>query len=176
MHGQTHFDVFKMIVLLMVKGKKQTAKRARLQKLLVAVDFSPAALAAVRYAVALATRHRSNIVLLHVATLSQPNDAIKRAKKDLARLCEEEGISTDRRRLLVRAGVPFFEITQTASGTGTDLIILGQRNRASIESMSDGHTLERVVRYARCPVLLVREEGDDLARDGNAKRSRSATG
>ena len=68
MHGQTHFDVFKVIVLLMVKGKKQTAKRARLQKLLVPVDFSPAALAAVRYAAALAARHRSNIVLLHVAT------------------------------------------------------------------------------------------------------------
>jgi hypothetical protein len=29
--------------------------------------------------------------------------------------------------------------------------------------MSDGHTLERVVRYARYPVPLVREEGDDLA-------------
>ena len=176
MHGQSHFDVFKVIVLLMVKGKKQTTKRARLQKLLVPVDFSLAALGAVRYAWALAAQHRSQIVLLHVATASQPDEEIKRAKKDLARLCEEEGISADRRRLLVRTGVPFFEITQTARGTGIDLIILGQRDRASMESLSDGHTLERVVRYARCPVLLVREEGDDLAWDAKAERSPSALG
>ncbi len=159
----------------MVKGKKQTTKRARLQNLLVPVDFSPAALGAVRYAAALAARHRSRIVLLHVATASQPNDAIKRAKKDLARLCAEEGISDDRCRLLVRAGVPFFEITQTARGTGSDLIILGQRSRASAETMSDGHTLERVVRYAGCPVLLVREEGEVPARHDKAERSLPAS-
>ncbi|MGH8094930.1 MAG: universal stress protein [Chthoniobacterales bacterium] len=155
MHGQTRLEVFKVIVLQMVKGRKQTVKRARLQNLLVPVDFSSSALGGVRYAVALAAQHRSRIMLLHVVTAFQPNDAIKRAKKDLARLCAEEGISADRCRLLVRIGVPFFEITQVADRTGTDLIILGRRNRASAESISDGHTLERVVRYARCPVLLV---------------------
>jgi nucleotide-binding universal stress UspA family protein len=175
MPGQTRFDVFKVIGLVMVKGKKQRAKRARLQKLLVPVDFSPAALGAVRYAAALAARHRSHIVLLHVATSSQPNDAMKRARKDLARLCEEEGISIERRRLLVRAGVPFFEITETAKGTGTDLIILGRRNRVAMESMCDGHTLERVVRYARCPVLLVWEEGEEQARHDKGERSLPAS-
>ena len=148
----------------MVKTKKETTARAQLQNLLVPVDFSPAAIGAVRYAAALAAQHRSHIVLLHVTTEGEPPEASERAKKKLTRLCAEEGITGDRCRLLVRVGVPFFEITQTATVTKTDLIVLGRCMQAPTEAAYDGHTLERVVRYARCPVLLVSEEGPRLTR------------
>lgn len=145
----------------MLKIKKKTTARAQLRNLLVPVDFSPAAIGAVRYAAALAARNRSNIVLLHVTTEGEPRQAIERAKKKLTRLCADEGMAVDRCRVLVRVGVPFFEITQAASGTDTDLIILGRCMETPGEVGCDGHTLERVVRYARCPVLLVSQEGDD---------------
>lgn len=145
----------------MVKTKKETTARAQLQNLLVPVDFSPASIEGVRYAAALAARHRSKIVLLHVTTEGEPPQASERAKRRLTRLCAEEGMTGDRCRLLVRIGVPFFEITQAASVTDTDLIILGRCMQAPTDAGYDGHTLERVVRYARCPVLLVSRESDD---------------
>ncbi len=145
----------------MVKRKKETTPRAQLQNLLVPVDFSPAAIGAVRYAAALAARHRSNIVLLHVTTEGEPAQASERVKKKLTRLWAEEGMAGDRCRLLVRVGVPFFEITQAASVTDTDLIVLGRCLQAPTEGGGEGHTLERVVRYARCSVLLVSQEGED---------------
>ncbi|MEO5718250.1 MAG: universal stress protein [Chthoniobacterales bacterium] len=150
---------------MMVKTKKEKTARVQLQNLLVPVDFSPAALGAVRYAAGLAEQHRSKIVLLHVTTVGEPEQAIARAKKKLARLCQAEGMVADRCRLLVRVGVPFFEITQAASATATDLIILGRSMLPATAAGGDGHTLERVVRYARCPVLLVGEESADPARN-----------
>ena len=145
----------------MVKKKNETTAPAQLQNLLVPVDFSPVALGAVRYAAALGARHRSNIVLLHVTTQGEPRQAIERAKKKLTRLCAAQGMMADRCRILVRVGVPFFEITQAASGTKADLIILGRCLQKPTEANCNGHTLERVVRYARCPVLLVSQESDD---------------
>ncbi len=155
----------------MVKRKKETAAREQLQNLLVPVDFSPAAIGAVRYAAALAARHRSNIVLLHVTTEGEPPQASERAKKKLTRLCAKEGMAGDRCRLLVRVGVPFFEITKAASVTDADLIVLGRCMQTPTDGGGDGHTLERVVRYARCSVLLVSQEGGDpgLARPGRVR-------
>ena len=143
-----------------MKAGKGTTIPGRLQNLLVPVDFSPAALGALRYAAALAARHRSRIVLLHVTTDGEPPQAGERAKKKLSRLCAQEGITNERCRVLVRTGVPFFEITQTASGTETDLIVLGRCPQPPTES-GGGHTVDRVVRYARCPVLLVNQENDE---------------
>lgn len=67
------------------------------------------------------------------------------------------GFSPERCTVLVRAGVPFFEITQSANESEVDLIVIGRRQQTSAVSLGDGHTSERVARYATCPVLLVRE-------------------
>lgn len=140
----------------MQTGEKQV-RPARLQNILVPVDFSSAATEAVRYASDLAKQHRSRIVLLHVVTSSEPDDAPEAARQNLARLCQSEGMSPDHCALLVRAGVPFFEITRSAAENGVDLIVVGRRDQVSAANLGDGHTSERVARYATCPVLLVRE-------------------
>ena len=132
-------------------------RRARLEKILVPVDFSPAAREAVGYASDLAKKHRSKIILLHVVTSSEPDGAPEAAKHELARLRKSEKVPLERCILQVRAGVPFFEITQSANENGIDLIVVGRRQQSSADSLGDGHTSERIARYATCPVLLVRE-------------------
>jgi nucleotide-binding universal stress UspA family protein len=128
-----------------------------LQNILVPVDFSPAAREGFRYASDLAKRNRSRLVLLHVVTSSESGKAPEAAKRELARLRKSEKVPPQRCTLLVRAGVPFFEITQSADENGVDLIVVGRRRQLSADSLGDGHTSERVARYATCPVLLVRE-------------------
>jgi nucleotide-binding universal stress UspA family protein len=143
-----------------MQTREKRTRRARLEKILVPVDFSPAAREAVRYASDLAEQHRSKIVLLHVVPSSEPNDAPEAAKRELARLRKSERVPPARCSLMVRAGVPFFEITQSADENGVDLIVVGRRQQLSADSLGDGHTSERIARYATCPVLLVRESGD----------------
>lgn len=140
----------------MQKGKK-SVRRARLKNILVPVDFSCAATEAVRYASDLARQLRSKIVLLHVVVSSEAGETLAVVKRNLAQLRESEGFASKRCALLVRVGVPFFEITQSANENGVDLIVIGRRQQTSAVSLGDGHTSERVARYATCPVLLVRE-------------------
>jgi nucleotide-binding universal stress UspA family protein len=142
--------------------KKKDGRETKLQNILVPIDFSTAAKQAFQYALDAAGRYRSKIILLHVVTPSESQDvngAVSAAKRKLARFCKTEGAPSKRCKSIVRTGIPFFEITQSANGDGADLIILGRRDSASAGRFGEGHTSDRVVRYATCPVLLVRETG-----------------
>jgi nucleotide-binding universal stress UspA family protein len=96
------------------------------------------------------------------------NAAVNTAKKNLADLCKTQGGLSNRCKTIVRTGVPFFEITQSANSDGVDLIIVGRRDSTKA-NFGDGYTLDRVVRYARCPVLIVIETDRNFRRtsDGN---------
>lgn len=142
--------------------KKTHSREVRLQTILVPIDFSVAAKTAFRHAIDLAGQYRANIALLHVVRPTPSANtkvAVATAKRNLADLCKSAGVPADRCKAVVRTGIPFIEITRVRNGQRPDLIVLGQRNSAPSGKLGDGHTLERVVRYAPCPVLLVRETG-----------------
>lgn len=140
---------------------KKDGRETRLQNILVPIDFSTAAKQAFQYALDVAGRYRSKITLLHVVTSESQdvNGAVSAAKRKLARFCKTEGAPSKHCKSIVRTGIPFFEITQSANGSGADLIILGRRDSAFAGRFGEGHTSNRVVRYATCPVLVVRETG-----------------
>ena len=140
------------------KRKKKESRRTGLEKILVPMDFSLAARKAFRYALDLAGQYDSKIVLLHVVEPSETDGAISVAKKKLTEFCKSEGLTSQRCTLLVRTGTPFYEITHFEDGDRADLIVLGRPALPSTK-VGENHTLERVIRYANCPVLLVREKG-----------------
>lgn len=124
------------------------------------VDFSAAAGAAVAHAADLARRYEAEVILLHVIAPAESLDTARtttEAKRMLAEFCEDQGVDAVHCKQTVRSGIPFVEITQTADSAGADLIVLGRRHVDSSVEWANGHTSERVVRYAKCPVLLVRE-------------------
>jgi len=147
----------RMIASEIMQSRNESVRRARMRNILVPVDFSCAAREAVRYASDLARQHQAKLVFLHIVTSSEEGEALAVAKENLVRLRESEGFPPEHCAVLVRAGVPFFEITQIANEKGVDLIVIGRRHQISAVSLGDGHTSERVARYATCPVLLVRE-------------------
>lgn len=148
-----------------MQSEKESVRRAQLNNILVPIDFSGAAREAVRYASDLARQHRSNLFFLHVVTSSETGEALAVPKENLIRLRQSEGFSPERCVVLVRAGVPFFEITQLANERRVDLIIIGRRHQTSAVSLGEGHTSERVARYATCPVLLIREPYPAFAKE-----------
>jgi universal stress protein A len=81
------------------------------------------------------------------------------ANAQLKRLLERLGIDAGMiDKTLVRHGVPFNEISGTASTLKADLIVIATHGYTGLKHVFLGSTAERVVRHAPCPVLVVRED------------------
>jgi nucleotide-binding universal stress UspA family protein len=56
----------------------------------------------------------------------------------------------------IAVGHPVEQIVHRAETDHVDLIILGRRGMSRFEKMIVGSTSEKVLRYAHCPVMVVR--------------------
>lgn len=149
----------------------------KLQRILVAVDFSEHADLAARYAAEFGRAFDAEVLLCHVveepALIAQlppggegyfpPNVSelqIERAEKLLSERLAQHGIVKG--RILTAVGKPFVEIVRLARGENVDLIIVGTHGRGAIAHMLLGSVAEKIVRKAPCPVLVVREGEHDF--------------
>jgi len=145
-----------------------------IREILVPIDFSEPSKKALKYAVAFATQFGAQLILLHVIeptaqgfpypALALENDQVKATmKRRLEGLCKYE---TTNPRLIQKAAVThgraFQEVVRAARGLQVDLIIMATHGYTGIKHVLLGSTTERVVRYAPCPVLVVREKEESL--------------
>jgi nucleotide-binding universal stress UspA family protein len=144
-------------------------------KILAPTDFSEDSKLAVSYAVTLAQKFGSEIIVVHVdqplapVMVSELNPgldvstmnriaeegrllALKELDTETARL-RESGVKT---RGLMRVGAPFLEIIHAAQSEAADLIVMGTHGRTGLAHVLMGSVAERVVNKAPCPVLTVR--------------------
>ncbi len=139
------------------------------QKVLVPTDFSPASFTAIEQALALAAQPGTTLVLVHaldpcsfaqsVETIPGLPDVETRAKEaqaDLLALAKRKIPAPVPVETAVRIGVPHDEIVRAAAACSADLIIIATQGRSGLKHILLGSTAERVVRHARCPVLVVR--------------------
>jgi nucleotide-binding universal stress UspA family protein len=149
-----------------LKARRPVLARTRRPAIiLVPTDFSYAADRALSYAVQLARRQRARIALLHVVAPAVVSDAfLTSIRTDLPQLAELSGEHLARlaRRMgirpkhqTVKTGHAAEEILHFAEEVEADLIVIGSRGHGAFERMLIGTTAERVVRQARCPVLVV---------------------
>ena len=130
------------------------------RNILVPIDFSPASRHALKHALSLVGQEAGGITLLHVipAAASATNrESEAEAKIRIRHLISEEAGGTDHSiRIQIQTGTPFQEILAAAQELSAGMIILGANESSRFGPISLGHTAERVLRYASCPVLLVR--------------------
>ncbi len=84
------------------------------------------------------------------------NKLKKRAAERLSNIVKELkalGFEVEERLL---EGIPFKEILRVAEKEGIDLIVLGSTGKGLLSEMLLGSTSEKVVREAKCPVLVVK--------------------
>jgi universal stress protein A len=138
----------------------------KLKKILVPVDFTDCTEESLLYAVPFALQFGAEITLLHIvepayvpasevgdcSDVETMEEAAAKLKKLGDRLAEKAPCHT-----LVRKGGALFEINKVARELACDLIILATHGRTGLERMVMGSTSEKVVRYAGCPVLVVRK-------------------
>jgi nucleotide-binding universal stress UspA family protein len=142
----------------------------QLGRVLVAVDESPAALAAVRWATQLASALSSKIALVHVVgnplefapELALTHDPlIEQVREDgqHALAAAAALISDDINAIQVmREGAAASEILAVADLWHADLIVMGTRGRGRLANFLLGSTTETVIRRAACPVVCITAE------------------
>jgi universal stress protein A len=141
----------------------------RLKRILVPVDFSECSKKALAYAVPFAKQFGAEIVIAYVVQpyIPVPEMTAVDTTAILAQMresgkCELEKLRisiTDDIKLttVLRVGHPAQEIVNAAEELDVDLILLSTHGRTGLGRMFFGSIAEHVTRYARCPVLTVRE-------------------
>ncbi len=159
-------------------GTRPEELPVKLDKILVPVDYSPHAAAALRHALELAAyaNGESSIDVLHVAPRPAeylPMDrwifgedredadvdaAVRKAASGALEdfLDEVTGDDHGKVQSLIRLGIPSEVIKEIAEADGYDLIVMGTHGRRGLDRALMGSTAERVVQSAPCPVVTVR--------------------
>jgi nucleotide-binding universal stress UspA family protein len=144
-------------------------KSIKIKTILVPLDFSRASMDALKYATALAKKFAAEIHLVHVTApdeaaevagashiLRQTGEALEFAREKLAQTHEKRLASFWPENSHVRSGQPYRQICDLAREIEADLIVLATRGHTGLKRVLLGSTAERVVRFATCPVLVVR--------------------
>ena len=148
----------------------------KIERILVPVDFSDCARAAVRYGLSLAERLGAEVEILHVYEppyyvgdmMVQPPDAAAVSVHDYVRNQSEkllaemiDGIEAvadaGPRRVLV-AGNPAAIVAE--KGADFDLVVMGTHGRTGLGHLLMGSVAEKVLRHCKTPVLVVRASAE----------------
>jgi nucleotide-binding universal stress UspA family protein len=150
-------------------GRHRTAS-VKIQTILVPLDFSRPAMQAFDYAVTLAKKLGAKIEMIHVQLpdeacaapgaghlIRECAEATALIHKRLGQLDGEKRPQFWPENCRIRTGHPYEEICKVADELNVDLIVLGSRGNTGLKRVLLGSTTERVVRFAPCPVLVVRK-------------------
>jgi nucleotide-binding universal stress UspA family protein len=145
-----------------MKGRRHS----QFKKILIGFDGSSQSEKATEIALSLAQSLDSKVLLFAVARPPEPATMVElSAMLDDAREHFEEKF----KKIIGRAkdldveletdiavGHPVEQIVHRAATDHVDLIVLGRRGMSRFEMMIVGSTSEKVLRYAHCPVMVVR--------------------
>ena len=136
------------------------------KKILIGYDGSAQSDKATESALALAQSLDAGVLLFAVARPPEPatmvevdamlDDAREHFEiqfKKIVDRAKELGIQLETD---IAVGHPVEQIVHRAEIDHVDLIVLGRRGKSRFEKMLVGSTAEKVLRYAHCPVMVVR--------------------
>ena len=149
-----------------------------LRTILLPTDFSECAAHAVPVAAQFARQAGARLLCLHVVEpvvpavgwtpVAEPlpladigdrlEDSATRELPKLMQAPECEGLDVEE---VIGHGEPASEIVRVARERGADLIVISSHGRTGIGRILFGSTAESVVRYAHCPVLVVKPTQGD---------------
>ena len=160
---------------------RKSRPRQRVGNIVVPTDFSAESLKALTYATALLRQFEGTLHLVHVLDvdysyavpsllMAEPivttpeMDRVNQA--ELKKLAAKHVDADVTPQLHVKVGRAFDQICEVARAVGADLLIIATHGRTGLKHLVLGSTAERVVQFAPCPVLIVRDEERDLLEDG----------
>jgi nucleotide-binding universal stress UspA family protein len=139
-----------------------------LHRVLVAHDFSADSELALKYGISLAGEYQADLHLLHVLSKEEPEEpevawshvgtesVYKSVARQLQAAIPKETFLWCKVAHAVRCGKAYQEVLAYASEHEIDLICMGASGTHSLLGVLFGSNVNRVLRQAPCPVLVVR--------------------
>ena len=142
-----------------------------IRTILVPIDFSPCSSAALDHAIDMARQFSARLALIHSCWVSVsmtpslyyvvPPDFVEKLRESAtaeleqwAKRAGQAGVECTTR---VSAEPALEAILERAKTLPADLIVMGTHGFTGLKHVVLGSTAERVVRFATCPVLTVKE-------------------
>ncbi|MBI2325479.1 MAG: universal stress protein [Chloroflexi bacterium] len=164
------------VPVLVVRDRRTPPRR-----ILIAIDGSDDANAAIRTLAALPLSRNVEITLLHVQAERERPDAAterdeRRAAVELFSAARELLPPASGTRLELERGPAAERIVAAASAEGSDLIVLGARGRTAHRvGFLQGSTADRVLENAHCAVLVARAQMPATPAGATGRRGAAAT-
>jgi nucleotide-binding universal stress UspA family protein len=151
-------------------SSRASARPVVFKRILVPVDFSVGSDRALRHAASLALAHHARVLPLHVTppicftvdcgygpvNRAVPDeDSLRQTRAQLQRLVHRIVPAKLAEAVTVRSGKPIEQILMAAKEWKADLIIMLAHDALGGDSAPPTHTVDRLVREGRCPVLLL---------------------
>jgi nucleotide-binding universal stress UspA family protein len=149
-----------------------------MKKILVPTDYSKPSIIAAEVAVDIAEKYGADVIFLNVVEeatggsfnvegeVSKGNmedrlftfKMIEKAKKQLQKMVSDPRFSAVKVNGELRVGNPFHGIRTIILEHKVDLVVMGTSGRTKLEEVLIGSNTERIIRYAKCPVLTVHKK------------------
>lgn len=153
---------------------------SKVKRIMVAVDFSEFSTKITGYAGHLAEDLDAELVFVNVInqrdidTINQitiytdelsVKDYVKGLIEDrtaqMQDLLKETNCSRIPNRFLIKKGVPFAELIETATAEEADMVVMGTKGRGNIAGILFGSQAEKMFRHCPVPLLSIREKDDE---------------
>lgn len=139
--------------------------------ILFATDFSESSDFAFDYALSLARKFGSRLLVVHV--INEPVDLRgfyvphisfdkleeeieEGAKKMMEKFCRTHMGDYQNYECVILPGIPYDEVIKKAASEAADLIVMGTHGRTGLDHVLFGSTAEKVVRKSPVPVMTIR--------------------
>jgi nucleotide-binding universal stress UspA family protein len=135
---------------------------------LVPIDFSRGSRIALKHAVKLAREKKAKLALVHMVLpvgyrtemlLPDYYPSMERtARQDITRLARRMGLKPPEYKIIIgESGDPARAIAAQAKRSRAAMIVMSSHRKTGIQRLTLGSVAERTLRYAECPVLIVKQ-------------------
>lgn len=146
-----------------------------MKAIIVPTDFSDQSQYALKVAASLAHKHKSEILVLHMLELNEamistsegfhPEQTvffIKMAEKRMVEFLDKPYLKDIPVTPIIKHFKVFSEVNEVADKHDADLIVMGSHGTDGLKEIFVGSNAEKVVRHARVPVLVIKNEFSDF--------------
>jgi nucleotide-binding universal stress UspA family protein len=149
-------------VPVLALSAKERLREPAFRRILVTTDFSEGTADALGYAFSIAQENESRVTLLHVVhdvgmdvSSRYRESIIEGVEAKLENFVPDEAWDWCEIRTKVDVGHPYRTIERTLEKEKPDLLVMNIHGKGMLDRALLGSTAERVVRSAKCPVLLI---------------------
>lgn len=150
----------------------------KLERIMVALDFSEYSATTLGYAAALSRALGAALLMVNVINerdvetirkiyaqyggITGEKYIIQQQEERQAlmdRLLKETSVDPGKAQRVIRVGIPWVELVESARELQADVLVMGTKGRTNVANALFGSTAEKVLRRSPVPVLSVRGKG-----------------